>query len=241
MDERALRWQERFEWPMVIAALLVIPVLVIEESNFGQPWDALGQALNWGTWLAFLAEAVVMIRVTPQPMQWVKRHPIDVAVIFLSPPFIPGALAGARLFRLLRVVRLLRIFSMRRLLSLEGIRYAAFLAVFLVLVGGMAYAAIEKDQDLSNWDGIWWAITTVTTVSYGDSFPVTDLGRAIAIGVLVVGIGFVALLTAYIADRFIQKDVGEELEERDDQVLTELRGISDRLAALERRIGERGG
>ena len=44
MDERSRRIQERFEWPMVIAALLVIPVLVIEESNNGEPWDANRQA-----------------------------------------------------------------------------------------------------------------------------------------------------------------------------------------------------
>ena len=42
MDERARRWEQRFEWPMVIAALLVIPLLVIEESSFGQPWDTVG-------------------------------------------------------------------------------------------------------------------------------------------------------------------------------------------------------
>jgi len=54
MDDRALRWQERFEWPMVIAALLVIPVLVIGESDFGEPWDTVATVLNWATWLAFL-------------------------------------------------------------------------------------------------------------------------------------------------------------------------------------------
>lgn len=167
---------------MVIAALLVIPLLVIEESNLGEPWDTLGDALNWGTWLAFVVESVVMIRVTPRPWDWIKAHPIDVAVIFLSPPFIPSSLAGARLLRLLRAVRLLRVFSMQRLLSLEGIRYAAFIAVFLVMVGGVAYAAIEQtDSDgkaLTAWDGIWWAATTVTTVGYGDNYPLAAGGSS---------------------------------------------------------------
>ncbi len=131
---------------MVIAALLVIPLLVIEESDLGQPWDFIGVLLNWGTWLAFVIEAVVMIRVTPRPMEWIKRHPIDVAVIFLSPPFIPSTFAAARLFRLLRVLRLVRIFSIRRILSLEGIRYAAFTVAFMVLLSGAAYSAIEKSS-----------------------------------------------------------------------------------------------
>jgi voltage-gated potassium channel len=233
MDERSLRWEQRFEWPMVIAALLVIPLLVIEESDFGEPWDTVGVILNWGTWLAFAAEAVVMVAVTPRPVEWIKRHPIDFAVVFLTPPFLPGNLA---VFRLLRLLRLGRLFSLRDLLSLEGIRYAAFLAGFLVLVGGAAYAAVEEDQNLSAWDGIWWAATTVTTVGYGDSIPKTDEGRMIAVVVMLVGIGFVALLTAFIANRWVQQDVGEEQAERDDQVLAELRAIRDRLTALEKRI-----
>lgn len=236
MDERSRAWEARFEWPMVIAALLVIPVLVIEESNFGQPLDTIGQVLNYGTWLAFVVEAVVMVRVTPKPWEWIKRHPIDVAVIFLSPPFIPSSLAAARLFRLLRVLRLLRIFSASRLLSLDGIRYAAFLAAFLVLIGGVSYSAVEKGQDLSAWDGIWWAVTTVTTVGYGDSFPVTDVGRVIAMVVMLVGIGFVALLTAFVADRFIRQDAAPEVDRIEDEVLLELRRISDRLDSLERKV-----
>lgn len=238
MDDRSRRWEARFEWPMVIAALLVIPVLVIEESNFGQPWDTIGQILNYGTWLAFLTEAVVMVWVSPRPWDWIKRHPIDLAVIFLSPPFLPGNLAGARLFRLLRVIRLLRIFSMRQLLSLDGIRYAAFLATFLVLIGGASYAAVEKTQDLSAWDGIWWAVTTVTTVGYGDSFPTTDIGRVIAMAVMLVGIGFVALLTAFVADRFIRQDTAPEVDRIEDEVLAELREIGARLDRLERAIAK---
>jgi voltage-gated potassium channel len=227
---------------MVIAALLVIPVLAIEESGLGEPWRTLDGVLNWGTWLAFLVEAVVMIRVTPHPWAWIKTHPIDVAVIVLSPPFLPSSLVGARLLRLLRVVRLLRILSMRRLLSLEGIRYAAFLAVFLVLVGGAGYAAIESDQNLSAWDGIWWAVTTVTTVGYGDSYPTTDVGRVIAMAVMLVGIGFVALLTGYVADRFIRHQVSpveEDVEDVEDvqmRILVQLEAIGERLERVERHL-----
>jgi voltage-gated potassium channel len=47
---------------------------------------------------------------------------------------------------------------------------------------GAAYAAVEKTQHLSAWDGVWWAMTTVTTVGYGDSYPRTDVARVIAIG-----------------------------------------------------------
>ena len=67
----------------------------------------------------------------------------------------------------------------------------------------------------------------MTTVGYGDSFPVTDEGRAIAMAVMFVGIGFVALLTAYIADRFIRKDAEEgDVEPDEVPTLDELRTIT---------------
>src|SRR5262245_32786620 len=105
MDERSLRIEAKFDWPMVTAALLVIPLLVIEQSDVGEPWDAIGVALNWGTWLAFAVEFVVMTYVTPRPTEWMKRHPLDVAVVFLTVPFV-SAFTGLRLLRLLRLGRL---------------------------------------------------------------------------------------------------------------------------------------
>ena len=74
-----------------------------------------------------------------------QAAPFDVAATILSPPFIPGSLAAARLFRLFRLLRLVPLLRMRNLLSLEGIRYAAFIAVMVVIGGGVAYAAIEGD------------------------------------------------------------------------------------------------
>jgi voltage-gated potassium channel len=118
----------------------------------------------------------------------------------------------------------------RRFLSTEGIRDAAVLAAMTVLGGGAAYAAVEKGQDLSAWDGVWWAIVTVTTVGYGDTFPHTDAGRIIAIVVMFVGIGFIAVLTAAAAERFlrVQREERSELEgveQRLDEILTRLDAI----------------
>src|SRR5215207_2544515 len=121
---------------MVIAALLVIPLLVIEESDLGQPWDTIGVILNWGTWGAFAVEFAVMVYVTPKPSVWIRRHPLDVAVVFLTVPFIP-AFTGLRLLRLLRLGR---IFTLKRLLSLEGVRAAALVALMTVLIGGALFA-----------------------------------------------------------------------------------------------------
>ncbi len=155
-----------------------------------------------------------------------RDHPLEVAIVLLTPPFLPASLQAARVFRLLRLLRLLRAaLLMRRLLSTEGVRDAAVLALVTVLGGGVAFASVEKGQDLSAWDGVWWAIVTVTTVGYGDTYPHTTAGRIIAIVVMLVGIGFVAILTAAAAERFVQAQQ-EAQRERQDLAAPPRRGVA---------------
>lgn len=228
---------------MLAAALLVVPVVAVEQSNLGEPWRSSAAVLNWAIWLAFAAEVVVMLAVVPEKWRWVRTHPLEVFIVVVTPPFVPTGLAGARALRLLRLVRLLRLASLtQRTFSLEGLRYVAMLAGLTVLAGGAAFAAAEPHR--STWDGVWWAITTMTTVGYGGD-PTTNLGRVITIGVLVVGIGFVAVLTGAVAQRFLAsqiEDVAEaagEIEATDAEVLAELREVRSRLDRLEARLGQR--
>ena len=223
--------QERLAVPLLVAALLTIPAIAIEQSDVGQPWDTIASVLNWVIWTAFLGEAILMLRLVDDRWRWVRKHPLEVAIVILTPPFLPASMQAARVFRLLRLLRLLRLgVLVRRFLSTEGIRDAAVLAAMTVLGGGAAYTVVEKSQHLSAWDGVWWAIVTVTTVGYGDTFPQTDAGRIIAIVVMFVGIGFIAVLTAAAAERFLrvqseERNELEGVEQRLDEILTRLDAI----------------
>jgi len=238
MDERSERIGRRFDIPVMVAALLTIPLIVIEESDYGQPWDGIGVALNWGTWLVFLAEVVVMLAVVPDRKRWMRENPIAVGVTALTPPFLE-VFAPLRLLRLLRVLRLVRLAPlMHRVFSLEGLRYAAILAGVTIVAGGAAFAAAEPHQTTA--DGIYWAITTMTTVGYGDLSPTTTEGKALAALVMLVGIGFVAILTAAVAERFLAREVerdveevGEDIDVAETEILRELREIGARLRQIE--------
>lgn len=229
---RSREIQRRFEWPVIVAASLTIPILVIQESDLGGAWQTIGGVLNWLTWAVFLAEVVVMLWVVDRRWHWIRTHPVDVVVVLLTPPFAPAAWQAGRVFRLIRLLRLARLWSLRRLLSLEGMKYAALIAGGTVVLGGALFVGIEKGQQhLTTWDGIWWAMTTVTTVGYGDIRPESDAGRVLAMAIMLTGIGFVALLTAFIAERFVQQQ--KVAEAKEDQILAELREIRVRLDRLE--------
>ena len=228
MDERSEQIKQRFELPMLVAAMLMIPVIIIEQSDAHHSLKVMADVLNWVIWLAFVFEAMVMLRVVPDKKVWLRKHPLEVAIVLVTPPFLPASLEAARIFRLLRLLVLVRaVFLARRLFSLEGLRDAAVISLVTVLAGGAAFAAVEKGKDLDAWDGVWWAITTVTTVGYGDITPKTDAGRAIGILVTVVGLAFITLLTAAAAERYIEK------ASKDKEIDDHLREISARLAAIE--------
>ena len=90
----------------------------------------------------------------------------------------------------------------------RGAALTAVLAVLTVLAGGTAYAALEDEPH--SWDGIWWAVSTMTTVGYGDQYPVTVEGRVLAIIVMLVGIGFVSMLVGAVSEQFVARELATE-------------------------------
>jgi voltage-gated potassium channel len=234
VDERSREVERRLEPWLLGFALLTIPAIAFEYSDAGQPWETIGSGLNWAIWLAFVAELVIMLRVVPDRRRWLRDHPLDLAIVVFTPPFLPATLQAARVFRLLRLLRLAKAGVLaRRVFSTEGVRDAAVLTLLAVLGGGAAFAAAESEQNLSAWDGVWWAITTVTTVGYGRPPVTTDAARVIAICLMVTGIGFVAVLTAAAAERFVRRRREEErvIEARLDEILHRINALEMRLTS----------
>lgn len=186
----------------LVAALLTVPSVILDVVE-GLPHgvEVLAHALNWAVWSVFLLTLVVALARADRPWQVLRQNPVLPLVVLLTTPISP---AGLQMFRLLRLGALLgAAHHAQRVFSLQGLRYAAAGLGVVVIGGGGVFAAVEHAQHLSLQEGVWFAIETVTTVGYGDVVPHTEAGRAVAVVVMITGIGTAALVVGAASQRFL--------------------------------------
>lgn len=225
--------------PVILAATLaLIPVLIVESYGTGA-WYTAAEIANWLIWGLFALELVVILTVAERKLDALRAHWLDVAVTVVTLPLFGKFLSSLRLVRLARLLRLLRVGTIlaraiqaeRRLTSTTVFRLVALITVFIVAVAGAAEATFDSHDFPSIWDGVWWAVVTVTTVGYGDLYPKDVTGRVIGIAVMFVGIGFLSVLTATVASYFVKIDSGSDTDDvaqalaRIEQELKELRAL----------------
>ena len=86
-------------------------------------------------------------------------------------------------------------------------------------------------------DVLWWSFVTITTVGYGDYYPTTIEGRIIVVLLMTTGVGFFGTFTAYVASFFIHSAPAAQ-SEREDEILSELRRLRDKIEQIERKQKE---
>ena len=164
-----------------------------------------------GISMLFLADFIVLLRRAPDKSAFFFKG-YGWLDLVSSLPF--PALKIVRIFRIARVWKPMRAMGgrgvMRRIMvDLAG--SALLVAVFLVIVvlqyGAMLELWAEGGDSSANIksgsDAVWWAYVTVTTVGYGDKFPVTNWGRVIGILVMAVGVGLFGVITGFFANSFL--------------------------------------
>ena len=162
--------------------------------------------IQWISWGAFASDLLYGLSTAKNKKSFLLKHPLDIAAVLL--PF-------------LRPLRLLRIISFGGLALQKvamGKQFAITLKVFIASIFIAYVAAIQitiseravESSNIKNFgDGIWWAITTVTTVGYGDKFPTTMEGKFLAVGLMIVGISLMGVITASVAAWFVKMGQGE--------------------------------
>jgi voltage-gated potassium channel len=132
-----------------------------------------------------------------------------------------------RIFRIIRMIRIFRNFGLSNIREeihtepassvLAGI---SFLVILVLQFGSYLMIGIESKASNPNithpLDSLWWAIVTITTVGYGDRYPVTDLGRIIGALVILLGVILFSVLTSYFTNKFSTRVKEVDLENSAD-------------------------
>ncbi len=235
------RFERAVELPLLILALAMVPLLVAPlVIDVPAALKATFVAADWFIWAAFAFEYVVRLALTTSRGRFIRREWPDLLIIVL--PFLRPLriVRSARALRLLRLTRLLGALSKagrqgRRLLVRHKLHYAV-LVTGVAVVGAASVMSAVEDGGGGNIDSfadaMWWAVTTVTTVGYGDTVPVTPAARGVAAFLMVAGIALFGVLTANIAAFFVAHDQEDDpVSERLDEVLRRLDRLELLLAA----------
>ena len=165
------------------------------------------EAVQWICWLAFAVDLVYGIWTADNKKNYLKRHPLEIASVLL--PFL-------RLLRLMRVISFGGLAIQKVAVGRQiAITFKVVLtSIFIAYISAVQITITERAVEGSNiknfGDGLWWAITTVTTVGYGDRYPTTTEGRFLAVLLMLMGISLVGVITASVAAWFVKLSADEK-------------------------------
>ena len=111
--------------------------------------------------------------------------------------------------------------------------------IAVTFLSGLAIWLVDREEYPTVWWGLWWAIQTVTTIGYGDTVPQQTAGRAIAVLVMLAGVGFLTMFTATVASVFIAKATRPAQRRDTEELESALREIIERVDRLESEAGNR--
>lgn len=250
-EPRIAAWDRRVDWPLTALAAVFLAVYAwqILDRDLA-PWlyAALDVVLTV-IWVLLGLDYVVRVALAQRRWRYIGTHVIDL-LILVVPMFRP--------LRALRVVTVIGVLNRQLRDDFRG-RIAVYVVGTVTIVGFVAaLAVLEAERDAPDatittfGEAVWWTITTISTVGYGDRYPVTFEGRLIAATLMVAGIALLGVVTASIASWFVANlrssaaeaaaQTEKELDETSAQlaeVLAELRTVTARLDAMERDLPRR--
>ena len=235
------RIEQVTKYPMALLGIawLVIAITIVTTDVNGSASTFLVGSL-FVLWAVMLAEYLVRLVVTPDRRGYVRRRWVEPATVVV-PPLQSWHFVGIEKMGLLLHEGELRVETVLKHHSLFRVLIAAAVTLILGAWLVLLFEDKAKGSNIHNYpDALWWAVVTVTTVGYGDRFPVTEGGRTVAVILMLLGIGLIGILTATVASVFIKEHTDankEEIKKGHADLGQQLAVISDRLADVERRLG----
>ena len=195
---------------------------------------ALHSLCNWTLfviWVFFAFDYFARLTVADDKRLFVRKNLLDLAAVAL--PFLP-------LLRAIRALAAVTVLSRRNRgsRSQQVTTSVVTLAFATWFVAGLAVTEAERHVDGSNiqgvGDGWWWAITTMATVGYGDTYPVSTQGRIVGTALMIMGVALLGTITASIASNFNSTD--SEDSSNGISSASEVDDLKKRVAELESKL-----
>jgi len=232
------RYRDLADWPLTMTALIFLAAYAWQVIGRIEGSGALWlEAVMWATWGIFAVDYVINLWLAEDQSGWFVRNLHELLIVAL--PFF-------RPLRLLRLVTLLSVLHRTLGDTLRGrvVTYLAGSATMLVFVGAIAVLDVEQSAPdakiVTFGDALWWAMTTITTVGYGDMYPVTPIGRMVAAALMMSGIAVLGVVTASIASWLVQRveDTAEAVSDAEEPVRAGVAELVAEMALLRREIAE---
>lgn len=212
---------------MAVLSLIVAIILLLELILDLKPITLdIFYLIDFIIWIIFVWDYFFRLYRSKNKKKFIKKNIVDlISIIPIYSIF--------RVFRALNILKVARISKVSklsktiRLLSISkkskknfeifittnNFNYTILIAISIILLGSILISLVEK---IKLGEALWWCIVTVTTVGYGDIYPVTPLGRVIAAIVMVTGIGFIGSLTSTISTYFTNREKDKKLMDNKD-------------------------
>lgn len=225
--DRLDRWRARTDWPLTALAIGTLPILLLETQRSDLPYGdrVFIDVVNVVVLVAFAVDYVAELAVTRDRVRYVRTEWESLLIVVAQVLALIPSLAAFGVLRALRAGRLLRIVGVimrgvavggaakqqgRRLLREHAAGVAFGVAGLTWLTSAAAFTIVEdvgtgRPVD-SFFDALWWSLATITTVGYGDIYPVTGAGRVIGGFTMIIGISTFALVTAKVAQFLVRDD-----------------------------------
>ena len=230
--ERLARWERTVEWPLMIAAVLFLAAYATQILARPEGFvEAMAEVVLWLTWAVFLVDYVVRLVLAEHRWRWFYRHLLDLVIVVLP------MLRPLRLMRFLTIIALIQR-NAGSMLRGKVVIYTFGATVLTVFLAGLAVLDAEQGGGgpiNSFGDAIWWAFATITTVGYGDYFPVTVTGRVVAVGLMIGGITLIGVVTATLASWIVER-VSLETEKTATATEAQVESLRAEVAELKEMI-----
>ena len=231
-EEKAGLRNPGYEIFIGLLSILSIVNLVLMVLVKDQTLQIVLAIMNFPITLIFMIDFIYRFRTAPSKSYYFWRN-WGWADLLASLPFQQTKIL--RLFRLVKVYRLLKEYGARNIMrSLvkdkagSALLMLLFIAIIVLEFGSLLLLNIEADAPGANIttasDAIWYIIVTMSTVGYGDQYPVTNAGRIVGAVIIIVGVGVFGTLTGYLANLFLTPSKKDTSAKPDD--------LETRLAAL---------